>query len=154
MASQNRRLIIEQLDSKLAQLSFLNNFTFSSTGWIKTIRQALNISLKQLSKRLGVTLQNVKQLEEREIDGTISINKLKQTADALDMKLVYVFIPKDESLSKLIEKKALQKAKDIVLRTSHSMQLEDQENTEKRIQAAIIEKADEIKKEMPKYLWD
>jgi len=154
MASQNRRLIIEQLDSKFAQLSFLKSFSFSTTGWIKTIRQALNISLKQLSKRLGVTLQNVKQLEEREIDGSISINKLKQTADALDMKLVYVFIPKDESLSKLIEKKALQKAKDIVLRTSHSMQLEDQENTEKRIQAAIKEKADEIKREMPKYLWD
>ena len=41
-----------------------------------------------------------------------------------------------------------------MLRTSHTMQLEDQENTEQRIQTAIKEKADEIKGEMPKYLWD
>jgi transcriptional regulator with XRE-family HTH domain len=35
-----------------------------------------------------------------------------------------------------------------------SMKLEDQENNPARIQKAIKEKANEIKMEMPKYLWD
>ena len=70
------------------------------------------------------------------------------------MELVYYLVPQKKSLRETIEHQALQKAKEIVLRTSHTMQLEDQENTEQRIQTAIKEKADEIKWEMPKYLWD
>jgi hypothetical protein len=34
------------------------------------------------------------------------------------------------------------------------MRLEDQENNPKRIQKAIKEKTEELKSEMPKYLWD
>jgi predicted DNA-binding mobile mystery protein A len=149
-----KKLLIEQLDNKLLPLTGLFDLYYFENGWINNIRKALNISLRQLSKKLGVTLQNVKQLEEREVSGTISINKLIETADALEMKLVYAFIPKDESLKKLIEKKALIKAKEIVERTSYTMMLEDQENSEERIKWAIKEKTDEIKNEIPKYLWD
>lgn len=154
MKQANKKLIIEQLDSKLIPLSGLADFSYSEKGWIYTIRKALNISLKQLSKKLGVTLQNIKQLEEREIAGTISLNKLNETANALDMKFVYAFIPRDESLEKMIEKRASQKAKEIVERTSYTMMLEEQENSEERINLAIKEKTEEIKKELPRYLWD
>jgi hypothetical protein len=34
------------------------------------------------------------------------------------------------------------------------MKLEEQENREARLQKAIKERADQIQKEMPKYLWD
>lgn len=154
MKPSNKKLIIEQLDSKLIPLSGLADFSYSEKGWIYTIRKALNISLKQLSKKLGVTLQNIKQLEEREIAGTISLNKINEAANALDMKFVYAFIPRDGSLKNMIEKKSSQKAKEIVERTSYTMMLEDQENSEERIKSAIKEKTEEIKKELPKYLWD
>jgi hypothetical protein len=45
-------------------------------------------------------------------------------------------------------------AKEIVLRTSNTMQLEDQENSKERIEKSIKNKTEEIKTEMPKYLWD
>jgi len=70
------------------------------------------------------------------------------------MQLVYGFIPKGQSIEDMIEKRAIEIAKDIVLRTSNTMQLEDQENSKARIEKAIKNRAEEIKTKMPKYLWD
>ena len=73
---------------------------------------------------------------------------------ALDMRLIYGFIPNDKSLDQMIQRKAFELAKEIVLRTSESMILENQENTMERIKEAIKDRAEQIKNEMPKYLWD
>jgi hypothetical protein len=54
----------------------------------------------------------------------------------------------------LIDRKAKELAKQIVQRTSHTMKLEDQENSKQRIGKAIEERAAIIKNEMPKTLWD
>jgi hypothetical protein len=54
----------------------------------------------------------------------------------------------------MIEKRAKELAQKIVLRTSNSMKLEDQENSGERIEKAIQEKTEEIKEELPKYLWE
>jgi hypothetical protein len=43
---------------------------------------------------------------------------------------------------------------EIVLRTSNSMKLEDQENSKKRIEKSIRSKTEEIMDTLPKYLWD
>ena len=47
-----------------------------------------------------------------------------------------------------------QSVKEIVMRTSVNMSLEEQKNSERRIRKAIKEKALEIQRGMPKYLWD
>jgi predicted DNA-binding mobile mystery protein A len=96
----------------------------------------------------------MKEIEQREKDGSITLKNLREAGKALDMELVYGFIPKEESLEKMIEKKAYEIAREIVMRTSHSMMLEDQENSKQRIEKAIKERAEEIKNEMPGYLWD
>ncbi len=88
------------------------------------------------------------------MDGSISIQKLKDVAEAINMNFVYAFIPKEDSLELMIEKRAYQIAEEIVLRTSQSMKLEEQENSKERIQKAIRDRAEKIKNEMPKYLWD
>jgi len=54
----------------------------------------------------------------------------------------------------LIERRATELAAKIVLRTSNTMTLEDQGNSKYRIKKAIKERAEEIKNEMPKILWD
>ena len=54
----------------------------------------------------------------------------------------------------MIEKKAMELAEQIVLRTSATMNLEDQKNTMERLRIAIKDRAEEIKREMPRYLWD
>lgn len=155
MSKDKQKLMIDQLDRKFKAIqSVSKSIAIPQNGWINTLRKILNISLKQLGNRLKVSSQNINQFEQREKDGSISIQKLKDVAEALDMEFVYAFIPRDGSLKKLIEKRANQVAKEIVMRTSHTMKLEDQENTEERLKKAIKDRAEKIKNELPKYLWD
>jgi len=151
---KTKRLIREQLDNKIIKLQVLEDIAVPPSGWIYAIRQALNMSLRQLAQRLSITPQSVKEIEEREKNSTISVKVLNQVATALDMKLVYGFIPKGKTLEKMIEIRAHQVAKQIVERTSIHMVLEDQENNQKRIEKAIRDKSEELMKEMPKILWD
>ena len=124
------------------------------TGWIKAIRTTIGMSKQQLGNKLNVSKQGILDIEKREKDGSITIKSLKEIARVMDMQLVYGFIPNDGSLDKLIEKRATELATKIVLRTSNTMKLEDQGNTNKRIEKAIKERAEEIKNVMPKILWD
>ena len=151
---KTKKLIREQLDNKIIKLQVLEDIAIPPSGWIYAIRQALNMSLRQLAERLSITPQSVKEIEDREKNATISIKVLKQTAAALDMKLVYGFIPKEKTLEKMVEARARQIASQIVNRTSIHMGLEDQANSQERVKKAINDKADELIKEMQRILWD
>ena len=151
----NTRLLqLQQTNKMMERYSSLHEVAVPPTGWIKAIRTSLNMSMQQLGKKLSITRQGIKDIEEREKTGSITIKSLKEIGRVLDMKLVYGFVPIDGSLGALIEKRAMELATTIVLRTSVSMQLEDQGNSEVRPEKAIKEKAEEIIKEMPKILWD
>ena len=151
---KTKKLIRDQLDKKIDKYSNLGEVVVPPEGWIYSIRQGINMSLRQLGQRMSITPQSVKEIEEREKNGSVSINVLKQVAAALDMKFVYGFIPYEKSLERMIEKRAEELAKSIVERTSIQMGLEDQRNSPERIAKAIKEKALELKNDMPKMLWD
>jgi predicted DNA-binding mobile mystery protein A len=153
MKLQNSKLILRQLDKKPMAFQPLQD-TMPTTGWVSIIRKTLNMSLRQLGDRLSITPQSIRDIETREREGTVSLKALREAAEALDMTLVYGFIPKDGSLEKMIERKAYEKAQKIVNRTSTTMKLEDQGNSKERIKQAVAELAEEIKSEMPKNLWD
>jgi predicted DNA-binding mobile mystery protein A len=154
MKARNKLLIIRQLDAKMQNIRPLQKLPVPSRGWVHLIRDSLNMSLRQLGNRLSITPQGIKDIEKREAEGTITLNALKQVGDALGLQLVYGFVPKDDSIEKMIERKASTISTKIVQRTSTSMKLEDQENGEDRIKQAISELADEIKRDLPKNLWD
>lgn len=154
MKIENKKLMLEQLDRKLSLFPKFEADYIPKGGWIKAIRTALNISLTQFAKMLKKTSPTVKELEEREGELNITLKKLSEVGEVLNLKLVYGFVPKDGSLQKLIDKRAIEVASEIVMRTSHSMKLEDQENSEERIKKAIKDRAEKIKNELPKYLWD
>jgi predicted DNA-binding mobile mystery protein A len=150
----SRRLRVEQLDRKLAQLQVLREVEPPSRGWIHSTRMTLNMSLAQLARRLGKTPPSVKEIEVREQDRTITLKKLIEVGEALDLQFVYGFLPARGSIEEMIEERALQVARDIVMRTSHTMALEDQQVSEERLRKAIRERAASIQREMPRYLWD
>jgi len=110
--------------------------------------------MQQLGNKLSITKQGVMDIVQREKVGSISIKSLKELGRALDMELVYGFVPNDGTLEALIEKRARELATKIVLRTSNTMRLENQGNSDQRIELAINERTEEIKNEMPKILWD
>jgi len=154
MIISKQKLLLEQTDRKLQVFRSLEKISIPPLGWIHTIRLALKMSLRQLGNKLDMSAQSVKEIEAREANGSITIKSLSETAEALDMKFVYGFVSRHQSLEKMIEQRAYEMAKEIVLRTHKTMQLENQQNSKARIQKAIESRAGEIKNNMPKYLWD
>jgi len=110
--------------------------------------------MDQLGTKLKLTKGAVQKIEERESIGQITINKLKDVGEALDMQFVYGFVPKDGTIENLINSKAEKLARNIVLRTNQNMKLEDQGISDEKINDSIIDLANEIKREMRKSLWD
>ena len=149
-----RSLLIQQLNNKMQSFKSLQKIAMPPTGWVKAVRLAIGMSAQQLANKLSMSRQGVQDIETREKEGSITIRSLREIANALDMQLVYGFIPNDENLEALIDRKAKELATEIVKRTSASMTLEDQENSKERIENAIKERAELIKREMPKTLWD
>lgn len=150
----NKKLQIEQLESRIKLFTAAQRLPNPPTGWIKAIRLALGMSLQQLANKLSITKQSAKEIETREKEGAITLRSLRETAKALDMELVYGFVPKNGTLEQYIHRKARLLAEKIVSRTSHTMKLENQENTKERIQKAIEERTAVIKQQNLKSLWD
>lgn len=154
MKKEYQKLAIQQIDKRLGSFRSIENLAIPQKGWINAVRTALGMSLRQLGERLQISQQSVKEIEEREVSGSLTLKSLRETAQALEMRVVYGLVPIGESLESMIEKRAQDIAEMIVMRTSHSMNLEGQGNSPERLKKAIEEKADELKRTMPKYLWD
>jgi predicted DNA-binding mobile mystery protein A len=150
----HKKLLIQQLDQKLAEFKGTEEVLVPQKGWINNIRTTLNMTRDQLGNKLGLTKGAIQKIEEREASGQITINKLRNVGDVLNMQFVYGFVPKDETIDKLISLKAEKLARKIVLRTNQNMKLEDQGIGDKKINESIIDLANEIKREMRKSLWD
>ena len=149
-----KKLLIEQLDQKLANFKDAGMVLVPQKGWVNTIRTTLNMTRDQLGTKLNLTKGAIQKIEEREATGKITINKLKDVGNALNMKFIYGFIPKDGTIESLINLKAEKLARKIVLRTNQNMKLEDQGISEDKIEHSINDLANEIKREMRKSLWD
>ena len=149
-----KSLQLQQLNNKMLGFAPLKQVAIPPTGWIKAIRTALGMSMQQLGNKLAISKQGILDIENREKEGSITIKSLKEIGRVLDMQLVYGFVPNNGSLDALIEKRAIELATKIVMRTSNTMKLEDQGNSNERIKKAITERAAEIKNKTPKILWD
>lgn len=149
-----KRLLLDQLSNRMDKFKDASGTPPPKKGWINLIRTSLNMTLEQLSHRLQMSRQGVQKIEDRELSGNISINALREVGHVLNMQLVYGFVPKEGSLESMIDNRAYEVAKKIVLKTSHNMKLENQGNSNERIQKAIDQLALELKSELRKTLWD
>lgn len=151
----NKKIIqIDQLEARIKRFYHASELPNPPTGWVRAIRLSLGMSLQQLANKLNITKQSAQEIEIREKEDAITLRSLREAANALDMDLVYGFVPREGSLNNYIDKKARLLAEKIVTRTSTSMKLEDQQNTNQRIEKAIEERTLIIKRELPKALWD
>ena len=149
-----KQLLIEQLDQKLENFKDSTIVLVPTKGWINTIRTTLNMTRNQLGTQLEMTKGAIQKIEEREASGQITINKLRDVGQALDMKFVYGFVPNDGSIENLISIKSEKLARKIVLRTNQNMKLEDQGIGDDKINKTIKDLAKEIKRELRKSIWD
>jgi predicted DNA-binding mobile mystery protein A len=98
MKNNKQQLLIQQTDKKLEAFKDLKATVVPAKGWVNTFRTALKMSLRQLGNRLNIAPQSTKEIEEREANGTITLNSLRDVANAMDMQLIYGFVSKHESL--------------------------------------------------------
>lgn len=148
------RLLIEQLDRKLMPFLEAGKVQIPDKGWIFTLRNTLNMTMEQLGRKLNITRQGVKRIENSEMSGAITIKLLQDVGRAMDMRLVYGFIPKHGSVSALLDKKSYELAERIIQRTNQTMMLEDQANEIEHLNAAVEELAAQIRQELRRSLWD
>jgi predicted DNA-binding mobile mystery protein A len=142
MTYWDRRLILEQMDSKLLPLKQLLNVVRPEKGWIKTLREALGMSSYELAKRSGLTQPRISNIESAEVDGDLKISTLKKMAESMGLVFVYGFVP-PESLSALVEEQAQKVALEKINKVNHTMVLENQQvstDERKKVLNDLIEK--------------
>lgn len=139
-----------RLDEKFESFRPLGRYSPPPKGWVRSIRDALGMSMRQLAKRMQMTAPSIQALEESEASGTIQLNTLRKAAEALDCVVIYSVVPKIP-LQKMVEDRARNRAIRALNRVSHSMALEDQQvdrDFEKRVQRYIDKAIDD------RSLWD
>ena len=152
----NRRfenLRIAQLDRALQGFQGLRQRPPPQEGWVRAVREALGMSLRQLAKRAKISKTTVRVTELNEAKGTVQLDSLRRLADALECDLVYALIPRS-SLQATREERAREISADLVCRVSSSMELEAQGVPEAQRQRQIEELTTEILEQRSRDLWD
>ncbi len=96
-----------ELDSQLRELAKLQGSGTPRSGWVKTVRLALGMNSATLGRRIGISPQGVRRLEQSEAEGSISLNTLTKIADGLNCDVRYVLVPRislvDEVMAQAME---------------------------------------------------
>jgi len=121
-------------------------------GWIRTVRKAMGMSGSDLSKRLNNSRTGAAYLERAELDGRITVNKLKEAAEALNCRLVYGFVP-NISIEDSISQQAELKARTLSDYADTQMMLEAQSLTKQELEKEILRLKEKFIREMPRDLW-
>ncbi len=153
MPKRYRWLRLSQLDETLSQFKSLLNMQPPQTGWIRAIRETLGMTARQLAKRLNVSPPRITRLEADEIEGKLTLNTLKRTAESLDCVFIYGFVPKT-SLENLVKTQAAKMAKEQIKYVSHTMQLENQKLSPELLKQEIEIATEELLREWPRTLWN
>jgi transcriptional regulator with XRE-family HTH domain len=66
---------------------------FSEFEQVLRLRKRHSITLSELGEKLNITAQSVKEIQDREKIGTVSINVLRNVAEALGYRFEYRFVP-------------------------------------------------------------
>lgn len=110
------------------------------------------MSLEILGKRLGVSRQTAHELGKAEQDGSLTIRRMRSAADALGCELVILLVPR-QPLERMVKERAMATARELVMRTSHSMALEEQSVPDERVSQMILEAAEALVDQGDSRLW-
>jgi len=152
MKTKHRHIMRDQLDSTFTQLSNIKGMQPPVKGWLRSIREALGMSGKQLGERIGVSQPRVVQLEKDEVSGAVTMKSMRQAAEAMDCVFVYAVVPR-ASLKETVRNQAYKVAEKRLSRTSHTMLLEDQQVSNEERRKMLESKIDDLTREMPKDFW-
>lgn len=147
------RLRIRQLDQALEPFRLAERRSPPRDGWVRVIREALGMSIRQLAERCGLSKTSVHSIETNEAAGKAQLDSLRTVAEAMECDLVYVLVPRG-SLQAIIDRQAERKAKELIEQVSDSMELEAQgvEAAERKEQLDALKS--ELLRDRGRDFWD
>ncbi len=116
-------LQLRQVDAALAPAQALR--PPPTDGWIRTVRETLGMSIRQLARRAGLSSTTVRSVEMNEARGKAQLDSISRLARAMDCELVYAVVPRG-SLAETLDRQAKLAAERIVNRVHASMEIEAQ----------------------------
>jgi len=146
-------IVIKQIDKNLLPATPLADIRMPPEGWIRTIRKALGMTLKQLAKRMGTGASRVVKIEMTEREDGITLRTLRAAAEALDCNLVYAFVP-NSGLEQTVRAKARTLALKQLQKSSHTMDLEAQSVSSKWLDDQLDDLTTELLQKSWKHLWE
>ena len=127
----------EHLDEQLApwrELPYLR----PSAGWLRAIREALGMTVRQFAKAARVAVSTAQAAERAEAKGDITLSTLARYAEALECELRYVLVPR-KPLQQMLEQRAEAIARTEVAAVHHSMALEEQATSQEQMERQVAE---------------
>ncbi len=157
MKVKYKKIAREQYSKLISQAASFTSVSQPKEGWIKAVRSALTMSGAALSKRLGGHRTTVSYLERSELDGSITLKKMKQAAEAMHCRFVYAIVPvggPDKSIEKIIDRQAEAIARRVVEQSSVHMMLEAQQLSKAENEKEIERLKKQITDDMPRNFWE
>ncbi len=153
MSYWDKKVAREQLDKKLDSLKTFATSGIPHQGWIKTIREALGLSARQLGEKAGIDQSRISRLENAEKDGSLKLSSLQKIAKGLNMRFVYGFVSED-TLEHMVRAQAKKIALKRLIQLNNTMRLEKQELSREEQKKALEDMIDKILIDQPKDFWD
>lgn len=143
-----RVLQIRALDKKTSDLKSAKNIVLQSSSWIKTVREAIGMTVSQLAARLGVTQPRITKMESNE--DNLKLSTMKKAAEAMNCEFVYYFKPRT-TFQNLVDEQAQKKAVEVLKTVNVNMALENQEIAEDK---AVKDFASDLINKKIKQIWN
>jgi predicted DNA-binding mobile mystery protein A len=140
------------LDRRRSALN-LPDFAMPSGGWLKAVREALGLTVRQFASRLGTVPSRVATIEQAEVTGSTSIKTLREAAEALDCVFIYAIVPRT-SLDEIVRAQAEKRADAELARLHHTMRLENQALVSRDLKDARERLIRDLLAGSPRRLWD
>jgi predicted DNA-binding mobile mystery protein A len=145
---------IRHLDMRFAALRpFAKQSIRPPKGWLRAIRDALGMTTAQFGKRLAVSQPRIVELEQSEVNGTVTLNTLQRAAEALGCRVVYAIIP-ERPLADTVRERAELLASKATKAVAQTMRLEGQEVRSKEAAKDLQQREIERLLRRPARLWD
>ncbi len=152
MKKNQNKIVREQLDGTLKNFSPLTSVNRPMRGWIRAIRDALGMNMRQFAHRLGVSKSRIPRIEQDEITGSLTLKTMNRVAEKLDCVFVYGFVPRT-SLENTVNEQASLTARKRMGRLMHTMDLEAQGLSSENTQKAFDHMVDDLI-HSPATLWE
>jgi predicted DNA-binding mobile mystery protein A len=144
---------IRHLDKRFSALRPLVQSPRPPKGWLRAIRDALGMTTAQFGRRLGVSQPRIIELEQSEVSGGVTLNTLQRAAEALGCRFVYALVP-EQPLEDTVRSRAQLIAARQLAAVEHTMRLEDQSVTSKKVSKELLQRRIEDLMLRPARLWD